>query len=58
MQVEAIEHKDVSGKSLYYLRITNGEHKVIVNIGVGTYNKVKELEKVQTLPLTDKTKQK
>lgn len=42
-EITAIEHTDVFGKKLYYLRITTslGEH--FINIGEKTYNKVKEL---------------
>lgn len=50
MNVQAIEHKDIKGRKLLYLKITQGEHEVYVNIGEKTYNSVKELEKVQILP--------
>lgn len=52
--VKAISHKDVRGKELFYLDIHEGEHTVLVNVGEGTYKKVKELENVLTLPLDTK----
>lgn len=41
----AFEHANVMGKKLQYLRITNGEKEVIINVGNKTYEGVKELEK-------------
>lgn len=50
---EAIVHKDVLGKELYYVKISNGEHSHLINVGKTTYDKVKELDKVQELPLEE-----
>lgn len=51
MEVQVFKHADVRGKELCYLRIKKGEHEVLINVGEKTYNRVKELEKVQELPL-------
>lgn len=48
---EAIKHLDVYGKEQYWLKISKGEHSVMVNVGKKTYDNVKELDKVQSLPL-------
>lgn len=52
---KAIKHLDVYEKEQYWLRISNGEHNVMVNVGKKTYDNVKELENVQELqiPTTD-----
>lgn len=42
--VTAIEHEDVRGKKLKYLKITNGITTVLVNVGDKTYEGVKKLE--------------
>lgn len=47
--VTAITHKDVKGKELLYLKIQNGEHNVLVNVGKKTYDSVKALDAVQEL---------
>lgn len=40
----AIKHADVLGKELFYVKLQNGEHTHIINVGEGTYKKVKDLE--------------
>lgn len=56
--IEAIKHKDVKGKELLYLKIKNGEHEVLVNVGTKTYEAVKALDNVQELPLKTENKRK
>lgn len=58
MNAEVIDHKDVSGKSLFYIRITNGDEKVIINIGEGTFKKLKDLENKVTKATNNQTKSK
>lgn len=55
-KVKAIAHKDVRGKELYYLEISNtttGEN-VLINVGQKTYETVKKL----TIDEPDKTTKK
>lgn len=54
MKVQAIQHTDVRGKVQNYIKISNGEHHVIINVGEKTYQAVKDLETVQELPLNTK----
>lgn len=42
--VKAIKHSDVRGKELYYLKASNGNSDVLVNVGKTTYEAVLELE--------------
>lgn len=51
-QVEAIQHKDVKGKTLYYIRIKKGEQEVLINVGEKTYKGVVELDN-QEIPLQE-----
>lgn len=50
MKAEALQHEDVKGRKLLYIKVSNGEHNVFINVGEKTFNSVKELEKVQKLP--------
>lgn len=43
MKIEAKKHADIRGKEQLYLVISEGEKKVIVNIGEKTFNAVNEL---------------
>lgn len=43
-QIEAITIKDIKDKDLYYIKITKGEKKVIINVGKKTYEAVKALD--------------
>lgn len=54
--IEALQHTDVRGKILKYIRLKNGEHEVLINVGDKTYQSVKELEKAQQIPLHDEDK--
>lgn len=48
--VQAIQHADVKGKILNYIRIKNGQYEVLINVGEKTYNAVKQIEKVIDIP--------
>ena len=50
-EVTATKHKDVKGKELNYLLIKKGETTVYIRIGEENYLALKELEKIQELPL-------
>lgn len=52
---QAIEHIDVRGKKLYYLKLSNGPAELLVNVGKKTYDSVKAMEK-HTEILTEKIK--
>lgn len=44
LTVKAVMHKDVKGKVLYYLEITDGETLFHVNVGQKTYDTVYNME--------------
>lgn len=51
LTVTAIEHKDVKGKILWYLEITDGETLFHVNVGQKTHDTVKMMETQTKLEL-------
>ena len=53
-EVTATKHKDVKGKELNYLLIKKGDTTVYIRIGEENYLALKELEKIQDLPLENK----
>lgn len=44
LTVKAIQHRDVKGKLLYYLEITDGETLFHINVGEKTFTTVYEME--------------
>lgn len=52
MKVETIKHTDVRGKVLNYLKITNGEKQVLINIGDKTFETVSEVIKDELNEIT------
>lgn len=52
--VSPIKHKDVYGKTLYYLKITTKEGETLINIGEKTYTRVLQLTQPSAiLTITD-----
>lgn len=53
--VTPIEHTDVRGSKLYYLKITNGTEEYLINVGTKTYDAVKKMQTQTTQPTQTKT---
>lgn len=52
---KALEHKDVRGKVLWYVIVSNGAEEYVINVGEKTYKAVHELEngKAEQLKIDD-----
>ena len=49
MTIEVLEHTDVRGKILHYMKVKNNKgNDVLINIGEKTYNTVKALTEEET----------
>ena len=49
---EAILHKNVYGKELYYLKLQRGNHETImINIGEKNFQKINELKNAKEKPV-------
>lgn len=44
MRTEVIKYTSVKGKVLYYIKFIRGSDEHIINVGEGTYHKVKALQ--------------
>lgn len=54
---EAIAHKDVRGNELYYLKLTDGNTELLINVGKKNHDIVNNMNKQPELPLPEtKTK--
>lgn len=47
-QVEAIEHTDVRGNKLLYMKITRGKNELVINIGEKSYKSLIALDDTAT----------
>ena len=52
MKVTALQHTDVRGKQLNYLRLTTETQELLLNVGEKTYNTVLEMT-VKEMQATD-----
>lgn len=52
-EVKAIEHEDVRGKKLLYIKISNGINDLLINVGQKTYDTINDLDKIIELPLQE-----
>lgn len=56
MTIEVLEHTDVRGKILQYLKLTNKKGSdVLINVGAKTYNGVRELIAEENINTENKT---
>lgn len=53
IKVEAIKHSDVRGVQLLYLKLTNNEQVVLINVGQKTFDNVTNLIKGENTPDTN-----
>lgn len=56
MKVEPLEHTDVRGNKMYYLKISNNGKEYLMNVGKKTFDTVTEMQQDQSqqkLPLDD-----
>lgn len=53
MKFEALEHTDVRGSKLYYLKLTNNGKEFLINVGKKTFETVQDMTGVKQpeLPL-------
>ena len=57
MQLQVLEHKDVRGKILQYLKISNNKgNDVLINVGEKTYKSVRELIEEEEIAHDNKNK--
>lgn len=56
MTIEVLEHTDVRGKILQYLKLTNKQGSdVLINVGAKTFNGVRELMAEEDMSKENKT---